>query len=166
MQPEDNVLPWYKEFWPWFIIGMLSFSVVLGLSLLTIAIRNADSLVVDNYYDVGKGINTSLEREQLADQLNIGGTLSLDNDIGQAELVVSGDSRPQQIVLHLISPTQQARDRRIILQPANNDLYRGLLQEDIEGRRFVEILGEEDGAQWRLFEEHTLISGQSIKLGE
>ena len=166
MQPEDNVLPWYKEFWPWFIIGMLSFSVVLGLSLLTIAIRNADSLVVDNYYDVGKGINTSLEREQLADQLNIGGTLSLDNDIGQAELVVSGDSRPQQIVLNLISPTQQARDRRIILQPANNDLYRGLLQEDIEGRRFVEILGEEDGAQWRLFEEHTLISGQSIKLGE
>ncbi len=166
MQPEDNVLPWYKEFWPWFIIGMLSFSVVLGLSLLTIAIRNADSLVVDNYYDVGKGINTSLEREQLADQLNIGGTLSLDNDIGQVELIVSGDSRPQQIVLNLISPTQQARDRRIILQPANNDLYRGLLQEDIEGRRFVEILGEEDGAQWRLFEEHTLISGQSIKLGE
>ncbi len=155
MQPEDNVLPWYKEFWPWFIIGMLSFSVVLGLSLLTIAIRNADSLVVDNYYDVGKGINTSLEREQLADQLNIGGTLSLDNDIGQVELIVSGDSRPQQIVLNLISPTQQARDRRIILQPANNDLYRGLLQEDIEGRRFVEILGEEDGAQWRLFEEHT-----------
>ena len=103
MQPEDNVLPWYKEFWPWFIIGMLSFSVVLGLSLLTIAIRNADSLVVDNYYDVGKGINTSLEREQLADQLNIGGTLSLDNDIGQVELIVSGDSRPQQIVLNLIS---------------------------------------------------------------
>ena len=166
MQPEDNVLPWYKEFWPWFIIGMLSFSVVLGLSLLTIALRNADSLVVDNYYDVGKGINTSLEREQLADQLNIGGTLSLDNDIGQAELVVSGDSRPQQIVLNLISPTQQARDRRIVLQPVSNDLYRGLLQEDIEGRRFVEILGEEDGAQWRLFEEHTLISGQSIKLGE
>ena len=166
MQPEDNVLPWYKEFWPWFIIGMLSFSVVLGLSLLTIAIRNADSLVVDNYYDVGKGINTSLEREQLADQLNIGGTLSLDNDIGQAELVVSGDSRPQQIVLNLISPTQQARGRRIVLQPVSNDLYRGLLQEDIEGRRFVEILGEEDGAQWRLFEEHTLISGQSIKLGE
>ena len=166
MQPEDNVLPWYKEFWPWFIIGMLSFSVVLGLSLLTIAIRNADSLVVDNYYDVGKGINTSLEREQLADQLNIGGTLSLDNDIGQAELVVFGDSRPQQIVLNLISPTQQARDRRIVLQPVSNDLYRGLLQEDIEGRRFVEILGEEDGAQWRLFEEHTLISGQSIKLGE
>ena len=129
MQPEDNVLPWYKEFWPWFIIGMLSFSVVLGLSLLTIAIRNADSLVVDNYYDVGKGINTSLEREQLAQELNIAGTLSLDSDLGQVELKLSGDSHPQQIVLNLISPTQEKRDRRIVLQPVSTDMYRGLLQE-------------------------------------
>ena len=166
MQPDNNVLPWYKEFWPWFIIGMLSFSVVLGLSLLTIAIRNADSLVVDNYYDVGKGINTSLEREQLAQELNIAGTLSLDSDLGQVELKLSGDSHPQQIVLNLISPTQEKRDRRIVLQPVSTDMYRGLLQEGIEGRRFVEILGQEDGAQWRLFEEHTLISGQAIELGE
>ncbi|HKM38411.1 MAG TPA: FixH family protein [Thiopseudomonas sp.] len=164
MQPEDNVLPWYKEVWPWFIIGMLSFSVVLGLSLLTIAIRNADSLVVDNYYDVGKGINTSLEREKLAEQLEMTGTLNLDNTTGQVELVISGQSRPQQLVLNLISPTQEKKDRRIILQPAGGDLYRGLLEDEIQGRRFVEILGQEEGADWRLFEEHTLQNGQSIRL--
>ncbi len=164
MQPEDNVLPWYKEFWPWFIIGMLSFSVVLGLSLLTIAIRNADSLVVDNYYDVGKGINTSLEREKLAEQLEMTGTLNLDNATGQVEFVISGQSRPQQLVLNLISPTQEKNDRRIILQPVGSDLYRGLLEDDIQGRRFVEILGQEDGADWRLFEEHTLQNGQPIRL--
>ena len=166
MQPEDNVLPWYKEFWPWFIIGMLSFSVVLGLSMLTISIRNADSLVVDNYYDAGKGINTSLERERLAEQLQMAGTLSLDNNIGQVELTLTGVSRPQHLVLNLISPTQAERDRRIVLQPISADLYRGLLQEDIQGRRFIEVLGSEDGAEWRLFEEHTLVSGQSITLGE
>lgn len=165
MQPEDNVLPWYKEFWPWFIIGMLSFSVVLGLSLLTISIRNADSLVVDNYYDAGKGINTSLERERLAERLEIGGTLRLDTDLGQAEFVLTGASRPQHLVLNLISPTQPERDRRIVLQPISNDMYRGLLPDDTQGRRFVEILGLEDSAEWRLFEEHTLTSGQAITLG-
>ncbi len=166
MQPDNNVLPWYKEFWPWFIIGMLSFSVVLGLSMLTISIRNADSLVVDNYYDAGKGINTSLEREKLAEQLNIAGTLSLDTEIGQIEFTLTGDSRPQHLVLNLISPTQVERDRRIVMQPISGDLYRGLLQEDIQGRRFVEVLGLEDGAEWRLFEEHTLVNGEPITLGE
>lgn len=166
MQPENNALPWYKEFWPWFIIGMLSFSVVLGLSMLTISIRNADSLVVDNYYDAGKGINTSLEREKLAEQLNIAGTLSLDTEIGQIEFTLTGDSRPQHLVLNLISPTQVERDRRIVMQPISGDLYRGLLQEDIQGRRFIEVLGLEDGAEWRLFEEHTLVNGEPITLGE
>ena len=166
MQPEDNVLPWYKEFWPWFIIGMLSFSVVLGLSLLTISIRNADSLVVDNYYDAGKGINTSLEREKLAEQLQMSAVLSLDAELCQAELILAGQSRPPHLVLNLISPTQPERDRRIVLQPVSTDVYRGLLEEDIQGRRFVEVLGEERGEQWRLFEEKTLVSGQPADLGD
>ena len=166
MQPEDNVLPWYKEFWPWFIIGMLSFSVVLGLSLLTISIRNADSLVVDNYYDAGKGINTSLERERLAEQLEMNGVLSLDAELGQVELTLAGQSRPQHLVLNLISPTQPERDRRIVLQPIDSDVYRGLLEEELQGRRFVEVLGEEQDEQWRLFEEETLISGEPTVLGD
>ena len=166
MQPDNNVLPWYKEFWPWFIIGMLSFSVVLGLSLLTISIRNADSLVVSNYYDAGKGINTSLEREKLAEQMNVAGSLRLNNSTDQVEFVITGQSRPQHLVLNLISPTQPERDRRIVLQPIGSDVYRGLLEENIQGRRFVEILGEEGTAQWRLFEEHTLVDGQPITLGD
>ena len=53
MQSESPASPWYKQPWPWFILG-LGTSVVLGTSMLVIAIKNPPSLVVDNYYDVGR----------------------------------------------------------------------------------------------------------------
>ena len=165
MHTDTPIEPWYKQFWPWFIIGILLSSVILGLSLLTIATRGADTLVVSNYYDAGKGINQSLDREKFAEQLSIRGQLSLDNATGTAELQLEGYSNPQQLVLNLISPTQESKDRRVILQPVEGKRYRGLLQDEVEGRRFVEILGEEGGRQWRLFEEEELVDGQVILLG-
>ena len=68
---QTPVNPWYKEVWVWFILGILGLSVVLGTSMLVIATNNPPGLLSDNYYDVGKGINTSLEREDLAARLQL-----------------------------------------------------------------------------------------------
>lgn len=165
MHSDTPIQPWYKEFWVWFIISILVFAVVLGLSLAFVAIKGADTLVVSNYYDAGKGINQSLEREKLAERLGIHGALTLYNDTGTAELLLEGNSRPQVLTLNLISPTQAEKDRRIVLQPAEGKLYRGMLQDDAGGRRFIEVLGMEGGKEWRLFEEEELASGQVILLG-
>lgn len=166
MQSETPVSPWYKQFWPWFILGILGTSVVLGTTMLVIATRNPPSLVSDNYYEVGKGINTSLERENLARKLGMQASLNLDEASGQVELELTGDSRPQQLVLSLLSPTQPEKDRRIVLQPQADGHYRGQLQDTVTGRRFVELIGQEQGQDWRLFEEETLVKGDVIRLGE
>ena len=160
------VKPWYKQFWPWFILFLLGYSVVQGLTLLTIATKNPPGLISDDYYDVGKGINQSLEREKLAERLQLHGELVLDNTTGTALLSLQGNSRPQQIVLNLISPTQPERDRRVILQPTADGHYRGQMVDQVSGRRFVELLGQEGSQNWRLFEEEQLASGQRIRLGE
>ncbi|WP_375739662.1 FixH family protein [Pseudomonas boanensis] len=166
MQSEAPVSPWYKQFWPWFILSILGTSVVLGTTMLVIATKNPPSLVSDNYYEVGKGINTSLERENLAERLGMKASLRVQEESGEVVLELNGESHPQQLVLSLLSPTQPEKDRRVVLQPQADGKYRGQLQDPVSGRRFVELIGQEQGQDWRLFEEENLEKGGVIRLGE
>ncbi|MEQ8516343.1 MAG: FixH family protein, partial [Chromatocurvus sp.] len=42
--------PWYRQFWPWFLIVLPGTVVVASIATLIIAVRGSDDLVVDEYY--------------------------------------------------------------------------------------------------------------------
>ncbi|MDE1166320.1 MAG: FixH family protein [Pseudomonas sp.] len=160
--------PWYKHLWPWIIIGILTCSVTLTLTMVTIAVENPDNLVNDNYYEAGKGINRSLDRERLAQDLALRANVHLDELTGEVDLKLTGNSNPQSLELNLMSPTQPEKDRKVelALSPSEPGRYVGHLDEKIEGRRFVELLGEDNGRTWRMFEEEQVGHDKGLVLGD
>lgn len=168
MTPTVNESPWYKHRWPWFIIGLLCCSVTLSLTMVTIAVNHPVNLVSDNYYDAGKGINRSLEREQLAVALKLHASVQLDDLTGEVNVRLSGERLPERLELNLLSPTQPGKDRRVLLTLSPNEAgrYVGQLDDRVEGRRFVELLGQDRQRTWRLFEEEVLGQGLALTLGD
>ena len=47
MEREDTK-PWYRQFWPWFIIALPAAAVLAGFFTLWLAISNPDYMVVDD----------------------------------------------------------------------------------------------------------------------
>jgi len=41
-------LPWYRQFWPWFIIALPTAAVIASFITLWLAVSNPDPLVVDD----------------------------------------------------------------------------------------------------------------------
>ncbi|NWD95613.1 FixH family protein [Pseudomonas reactans] len=160
--------PWYTHLWPWIIIGILACSVTLTLSMVTIAVNNPDNLVNDNYYEAGKGINRSLDRELLAQTLQLRAKVHLDELTGEVEVNLTGNSNPTTLELNLISPTQPEKDRKINLVRSDSEpgRYIGQVTDKVEGRRFVELLGVEGDRTWRMFEEEQVSHDKDLLLGD
>ncbi|MBU0501078.1 MAG: FixH family protein [Gammaproteobacteria bacterium] len=113
----EDLEPWYRQFWPWFIISIPAATVVAGLVTLKIAATNPDSLVVDNYYKEGLAINKNLSRERLAKTLGLAADLDIDPETRQLKLSLSGKltDPPRMLELELYHPSAKDQDVRIKL---------------------------------------------------
>jgi len=82
--------PWYRQFWPWFLIILPLSSVIGGISTLIIASSSQLSLVAEDYYKQGKAINADLSKLKAAVDGNIRYHLQLDGRQGMLSRL-SGD---------------------------------------------------------------------------
>jgi len=63
--------PWYRQFWPWFIIALPASAVAAGLLTLWIAMSNPDHLVIDEdeYSRLRSSLKAqSAEQEEMQDK--------------------------------------------------------------------------------------------------
>lgn len=149
--------PWYRQPWLWFVLSVPIASVILSSIMVTVAVVGKDSLVSDNYYKDGMGINQTIEQDQLADELELRPSLELvDNNI-IIELV-GNSSHPKFkkqafLTLKILHPTVSERDQIIKLLPTPSGQFLGEIESSIEGRRYLDLYAFDES--WRIREELT-----------
>lgn len=147
--------PWYKEFWPWFLLTILGLAVVMGTTTLVLSITSFDGMVADNYYKKGLAINKVLEQDDAARELGMRASLRIDDVTGDVTVDLVGDARPERLLLELIFPTQD-RDQSVTLEHVHGGRYHGQLPERLEYRWYVQLHPEATNPVWRLTGEISL----------
>jgi len=128
----SDTLPWFKQFWPWFLISLPAAVVVAGLVTLYIANLHSDDLVSQDYYKNGLEINRRLESTNLARQQGLTAQLSFTQHSVTARL--NQPLEDEQISLVLSHPLEADRDFSVTLEKLQPGEYGGLLREPIEIR--------------------------------
>lgn len=145
--PIEDTQPWYRQFWPWFLIALPAFVVVAGINMVFIAHEGADDLVVDEYYKEGLAINRRLEKKQRAGELGITARLSVTGD----EIIVriEGPVEAERLTLLLSHPLESNRDFEIAVVQSTPGQYLGRLSAPV-AQRWHWSLENQGEPTWRL----------------
>ncbi|WP_339641906.1 FixH family protein [uncultured Porticoccus sp.] len=164
LSTDSNSPPWYRQFWPWFLIALPGTVVVASLVMVYIAFSGADSLVVDNYYRDGLAINQVLEQDRRAEELGLSAALRLDATSGELLLTIdAAHPLPEQLALLLFHPIDSKRDLELVLTQITRGHYRTDLEQQLQSRYYLRVLPE-PGREWRLIGELDFATADQIIL--
>lgn len=153
-QEDDE--PWYRQFWPWFLIALPGSVVIAGLSTLYIANLYSDDLVVDDYYKDGLAINKELGKQATAQELGISAQIKV---LGhRAQVRLGGGLTPESFDLRFSHPLEADRDFSVNLTAVAPGLYQTELPATLAPNWHWTM--EASDKQWRL--DGSLVAGDFI----
>jgi hypothetical protein len=148
--PREDTEPWYKQFWPWFLISLPLSVVIASIFTINIAIQTDDGLVSDDYYKEGLGIHKDADSSTLAKTLGIAAAVRFDPETGaitvtfDKPLPVQGDV----LSLKVTHPTRPNQDQLVQLTPSDGLAYLGRLDPLGPARWKLEL--RPDDRSWRI----------------
>ncbi len=160
---DKDTAPWFKQFWPWFLITIPAITIVYCMLMIYVAITSENSLVSDNYYKDGLAINQSLALDNRAKELNLSATLSF-SEKGRVAVILDGDlaSQPSFLTLKMVHPTLDGQDIETKLLPEPGNTYSTQFKQTLSGRWYVDIISHDN--TWRLKGETSLPSETATQL--
>jgi hypothetical protein len=154
----EDTEPWYRQFWPWFLIAIPMMSVVGGITTAVLAMKDPQAMVVDDYAKIGLATHRRLARDERAAALGLSGELSIEGEPARVTVALRSREafeRPDVLLLTIAHPTLAERDLRLDLYLAG-EVWRGSLPSGPSDRRYIQL--EPPSGEWRLAAE--LADGQ------
>lgn len=140
--------PWYRQFWPWVLIGLPAATVVAGFVTLAIAMHDPDGLVTDDYYKQGLAVNAQKARDREALRLGLSAAVRVSASEGMVDLsMLSGDLTSDTITLTFMHPTRAQFDRTVQLHSTGLG-YEGKIEPLAPGNWHVIL--EPENREWRI----------------
>ena len=133
MQETDNK-PWYKQFWPWFLIAIPLSSVIVSSQVIRLSYDGTNSLVVDEYYKEGRAINSRLDKVENAIALNINTMLDVQPGAIALEFISGAPESGEALVLDFFHVTQEFKDFSVMLTRDASGIYRNNQDHPIQGK--------------------------------
>jgi len=133
------VKPWYKQFWPWFLIILPLTVVIWTIGTVIVFSQNSVSLVTEDYYKKGKGINIDLSKIHAAKDLGLSAAVySEGNDVVIQFNKGHLEHYPaiQAMFAHRTLPD---RDFTRLMTADAKGNYRIALDKEIQGPWFIEL---------------------------
>lgn len=162
--------PWYKEFWAWFILTPLIVVVCVSTFTVTVAVKNADDRVLDDYYKEGRLINMRLDEDLAANQLALLADIVIDSSISEVSLHLQNNQQafPESLILELSHPSDQQQDHQLTLQHIAKGRYRAELEQALNYRWYLRLRPVvDDGVNsplWRLRGEIDMSKQANVRL--
>lgn len=162
--PREDTQPWYKQFWPWFLISLPLSVVIASLYTINLAIETNDGLVSDDYYKKGLGIHKDADSSARAKALGIVAELSYDGDTGAVgiELAKPLQGEPAILTLTLAHPTLPNQDQTVQLVPVDERRYSGRIEPLNDANWQLEI--QPENAAWRIKGRLNTIANSTTRL--
>jgi hypothetical protein len=181
MSDESAGLPWYRYFWPWFMVALLVTSFAGGMMTLRIAFSQRDSLVSEHWYADGERINRRLALEANAARRAIRAELRIDELTGEvrADLEGAGVTAERELTLRLEHPTRESDDLSVSLRRSGSGAFYGNVNARLAGSWYAQLAPASDAmpasepsrpeagrsSGWRLSARLRLPSAEPLRLG-
>ncbi|MCL4408948.1 MAG: FixH family protein [Gammaproteobacteria bacterium] len=164
-QPLNNnasKTPWYKVSWVWYMIFM-KFAVITACIVTAILIyKNPISMVVDDYYNEGRGINLQLKRVAIAEERNISFYAQFSGDSLELDFRTGAPNDASALVVTFYHPTTRQYDFELRMTQSGDGVYRHMLPREISGHWRMDI--EPFDREWRVSQNIHLPAAQRIAI--